>query len=185
MYGLPDFSLTDFSGRASTHVSDTRRFGPYGALIHSTDGTDSADWLLGGSDRAGSPASANYLINRDGGQIKLCPFERYPFHAGKSRFYYAGKWLRDSDVSQWFVGIELECTNEQSPTTAQYQSCAQRIYSLAVQLNWRWPYTILGHYAVATPLGRRSDPWLFDWGEFYGYLLQIVSMAGLAGLKGH
>lgn len=75
-------------------------------------------------------------------------------------------------------GIELECAWSEQPTFEQIDSCAEEIVFRARQYQWRWPFVIEGHYGVALPQGRRSDPWLLDWGSFMGRLF-VRSQAGL------
>lgn len=87
-----------------------------------------------------------------------------------------------NEVSELLVGIELECLDSQLPTYAQYDSLADLIIYLAGLYDWRWPFILYGHYAVARPLGRRSDPVNFDWGELMGRLYLRAKLAGVAGL---
>lgn len=179
---LKRYPIADVSWRASTSVSSVRRLSPIGALIHSSDGASSAPWLLGGSTLAGKPASANHLIGRAGERTKICPDSRYPYHAGHSRAQLVGKWRYDDEISQLLVGYELECTWAEQPTFEQVDSLAEQIVADAVQYAWRWPFIILGHYGVALPAGRRSDPWLFDWGGLMGRLYVRSLAASIGGL---
>jgi N-acetyl-anhydromuramyl-L-alanine amidase AmpD len=179
---LHRYPYSDISRRASLSVSHIRRASPIGALIHSTDGVNSADWLVGGSAVAGKPASANYLIGRKGQRTKLCADERFPYHAGNSRWYYNGVWRADDEVSELLLGYELECSWAESIIYEQYDSLAEQVIVDALRYGWRWPFVILGHYGVAIPAGRRSDPWLFDWGGFMGRLYVRAVAAGIGGL---
>lgn len=85
-------------------------------------------------------------------------------------------------MSQLLQGVELECLDTETPTYAQIDSLAQLVVYLAGQYGWRWPFLIYGHYAVARPLGRRSDPVNFDWGGLMGRLYVRSLDAGIAGL---
>lgn len=176
------YPYIDVSGRASLSVSSVRRTGPLGALIHSTDGVNSQAWLAGGSAAKGRPASANYLIGKHGERSKLCKDSRYPYHAGSSRCYLAGAWRYDNAVSELLLGYELECLWAEAPTYEQYDSLAEQIVADALHYGWRWPFILFGHYGVAIPAGRRSDPWLFDWGSLVGRLYVRAYAAGIGGL---
>lgn len=80
------------------------------------------------------------------------------------------------------MGIELEQLDTESPTFGMYDSLGELIVELGEQWAWRWPYIILGHYAVARPLGRRSDPTNFDWGWLLGRLYVRALAAQVPGL---
>lgn len=176
------YSYNDISRRASTRVSGIRRLSPVGALIHCTDGANSEAWLIGGSAERGKPASANYLIGRSGSRLKLCADDRYPYHAGEARAIIGGKWYYDDQISQLLLGYELEARWSEAVTYEQYDSLAEQIIIDAVRYLWRWPFILQGHYGVAIPAGRRSDPWLFDWGSLMGRLYVRAHAAGIGGL---
>jgi hypothetical protein len=72
--------------------------------------------------------------------------------------------------------------DEQSPTFEQLDSLAELIVERAGHYGWRWPFIILGHYAVARPHGRRSDPVNFDWGWFAGRLYVRAYAGQVPGL---
>lgn len=158
-----------------------RSIGARGALVHTTSGTNSLPWLEGGSADAGSPASAEYLVARNGSQFDLHLDENFAYHAGRSR-YELDRQYNNTEVSQVLFGIELECLDEQACTFEQYDSLAAVIVAIAPQWGWRWPFIILGHYAVARPLGRRSDPVNFDWGWLMGRLYVRALAAQIPGL---
>lgn len=158
------------------------RSGPVGALIHSTDGANSLDWLRGGSARAGKPASCDYLIDRDGTQHSICPPGRYPYHAGKGRLVYNNRLYQGDEVSQLLIGVELENLSDERCTFEQHDSLADLMVRMALTWGWRWPYYLVGHYETARPVGRRSDPQGFDWGGFMGRLYTRSLAVSLAGL---
>lgn len=166
---------------------DSRNGFPYsggrsGTLVHTTSGTSSLDWLLSGSTATGNPASADYLINRDGTRHKITPKGIVPYHAGISVAYINGRRFVDNNVSAILVGVELEQVAEQQVTYEQYDSLAELLTLLSVEFGWRWPYTIFGHYEVARPVGRRSDPCNFAWGDFMGRLYIRSKDAQIPGL---
>jgi len=72
--------------------------------------------------------------------------------------------------------------DNQYPTFAQFDSLAELIVERAGHYGWRWPFIILGHYAVARPQGRRSDPVNTDWGWLIGRVYIRAKTAGVAGL---
>jgi len=155
---------------------------PSGTLVHSSDGRDSLEWLLYKSAAAGHPASADYLIERNGTRHKIAPTGIRPYHAGVSTAYINGRRFTGDNVSAVLVGVELEQYGEEQITYEQFDSLAELIVHLSDVFGWRWPYTILGHYEVARPLGRRSDPVNFPWGDFMGRLYFHAKAAGVAGL---
>lgn len=156
---------------------------PRGTLVHTTSGTNSREWLQGGSCTQGNPAGADALIGRDGHQYILSGAKTYAYHAGNSRLYLEGP-LADDEVSEALVGVELECTQDQAPTFEQYDSLADLIVLYGLIWAWRWPYIIYGHYSVARPIGRRSDPVNFDWGTLMGRLYVRSMAAKVPGLVG-
>lgn len=181
-YEFDRYPYVDASWSASPGVSGIRGASPIGSLIHCTDGANSEAWLRGDSATAGRPASTNYLIARSGAATKLCPDYRYPYHAGASRCYLNGKWEYGDQVSELLVGYELECLWTEVPTYEQVDSLAALIVASAVQYGWRWPFILYGHNGVAIPAGRRSDPWLFDWGMLMGRLYVRAHASGIGGV---
>lgn len=155
---------------------------PIGTLLHTTSGTSSLDWLLHGAAAAGLPASADFLIDRNGTRHTIAPAGVIPYHAGVSVAYLHGRRFVNDQVSAMLIGIEMEQAGEQQVTYEQFDSCAELIVQLSDVFLWQWPYTILGHYEVARPLGRRSDPVNFSWGDFMGRLYYHAKVAGISGL---
>jgi N-acetyl-anhydromuramyl-L-alanine amidase AmpD len=182
MNGTGDYDYVDNSGSIDSRNIGDGRPSPIGALLHTTSGYSSLDWLLSGSARVGTPASADYLIDRNGTQHRLCPDGYYPYHAGKSALTYANRLYQGDEVSALLIGIELECADKQNCTFPQLDSLSSLIVRLSSQYGWRWPYVIFGHYEVALPVGRRSDPLGFDWGSFMGRLYVRSRAAGIGGL---
>lgn len=169
------------SARTSLSVCGNRAISPRGTLIHTTSGTDSLQWLQGGSAAAGRPAAADGLIARSGTRYIIVGATRYAYHAGKSYFHWDRDYSGD-EVSQILLGVELECLDAEEPTAEQIDSLAEYIVKQGQVWGWRWPYAILGHYAVARPLGRRSDPVNLDWGALMGRLYVRAHAAQVPGL---
>jgi len=178
---LVQYEQRDVSNNTDVCTSDSRSNPAAGTLVHSTSGTDSRNWLQGGSCRAGRPAGADYLIGKQGTRYQLQPHNRYAYHAGISRFTL-DRVYANNEVSEKLIGVELEYLDTEQPTFEQYDSLAELIVYIAPIWEWRWPFIILGHYAVARPLGRRSDPVSFDWGWLMGRLYVRAAQAGTPGL---
>ena len=177
MYELRDDS-SSFDSRNGFHGERN----PVGALLHTTSGTNSLNWLLYQSARSGTIASADYLVDRDGARHKIAPQGVIPYHAGVSVAYIHGRRFVNDQVSAMLIGVEMEQIAEQQVTYEQYDSLAELIVQLSDVFQWRWPYTIFGHYEVARPLGRRSDPVNFAWGDFMGRLYYHAKVSGIPGL---
>lgn len=175
------YERSNVSVRTDIRVCGHRTNSPWGTLVHTTSGTDSLSYLQGGSADAGNPASADALIARQGTQYLITPDGRFAYHAGQSIWQFDRYYVGD-EVSQALLGVELECLDTQSPTFEQYDSLADLILYFGTVYNWRWPFIILGHYAVARPLGRRSDPVNCDWGWLMGRLYVRALAAQTPGL---
>jgi N-acetyl-anhydromuramyl-L-alanine amidase AmpD len=178
---LVKYGHTDISADTSLLVCGARTLAPRGTCIHTTSGANSKEWLQGGSAASGTPASADCLIDRSGRRFWLSPSGRYAYHAGRS-LYTLDREYRNNEVSQILIGVELECLDTQAPTFEQLDSLAELLVAGATTQGWRWPFIILGHYAVARPLGRRSDPVNMDWGWLMGRLYVRALSAGVAGM---
>jgi len=85
-------------------------------------------------------------------------------------------------LNQLLMGVELECAENERCTLLQLDSLAETIVLEGYRYMWRWPYYIVGHYELARPLGRRSDPHGFDWGDFMGLLYARARDAQVPGL---
>lgn len=180
--GLRNYSLFDHSAAVNALNIGVGRPCVIGALIHTTNGADSLHWLITGSADAGRPASADYLISRDGTRHRICPRGYFPYHAGVSQLAYNGFVYRGDEVSRLLLGIELESRENELVTWPQIDSLAELVVSDPLAQGWRWPYYVRGHYDVARPLGRRSDPLGFDWGALAGRLYVRARASGVGGL---
>ncbi|WP_142811541.1 1,6-anhydro-N-acetylmuramyl-L-alanine amidase AmpD [Tepidiphilus olei] len=134
-------------------------------------------------DPAGHPAfasleglrvSAHYFIRRDGETIEFVPPDRRAWHAGLS--WWEGR-ERCNDFS---VGIELEGSDRQPFTPAQYE----RTGALVAALIRRYPGidAIAGHCHISP--GRKTDPGpFFDWYRFASSLpAPLAARSRIAGL---
>lgn len=107
--------------------------------------------------------SAHCLIERDGRITQYVGFEQRAWHAGLSCFDGREK------CNDFAIGIELEGSNAQPFTEAQYQSLA----ALTRQIMQYYPLItqerIVGHSDISP--GRKIDPGqYFDW-QYYRALL--------------
>lgn len=85
-------------------------------------------------------------------------------------------------VSERLLGVELECRDNELVTWQQIDSLAELIVQLSIVYGWRWPYYLIGHYEVARPIGRRSDPQGLDWGSLMGRLYYRAKLARVPGM---
>lgn len=182
MNGFSDYRVFDNSGTADARNFGDSRPSVVGTLVHTTSGTDSLYWLTRGSAASGNPASCDYLIERDGTRHRITPRGKYPYHAGKSSWTYNGATYVGDQVSARLLGVELENRDSEYCTDAQLDSLAELIVLEGIDRGWRWPYYVLGHYEVARPMGRRSDPQGFLWGNFMGRLYARAVAANVPGL---
>ncbi len=108
------------------------------------------------TDLAGLRVSAHCVIFRNGLVRQYVPFQYRAWHAGISEF--DGR----QNCNDFSIGIELEGTEHQPYTDAQYQS----LVLLTRQLMQDYPAItlgrIVGHQQIAP--GRKTDPGpSFDW----------------------
>lgn len=107
--------------------------------------------------------SAHFLIERDGRTTQFVSCLHRAWHAGQSCF--AGR----SNCNDFSIGVELEGTDDQPFTAAQYDS----LVVLSEALRSAYPLItgerITGHEHIAP--GRKTDPGpCFDW---QGYLARL------------
>lgn len=113
----------------------------------------------------GMQVSSHVLIRRDGTVMQFVPFNRRAWHAGDSRF--RGR-TRCNDFS---LGIELEGTDEDRYTNAQYRQLAAVIRAICAAYPAISNRNIAGHCDISP--GRKSDPGpAFDWLRLYDGLAQ-------------
>ncbi len=103
----------------------------------------------------GLRVSAHFFIRRDGALIQFVPCGLRAWHAGPSQ------WQGREQCNDFSVGIELEGTDTEPFTTAQYES----LDIVLSTLRRTYPITdIVGHSDIAP--GRKTDPGpFFDWGR--------------------
>ena len=111
----------------------------------------------------GLKVSCHLLIRRDGQMIQYVPLDRRAWHAGRSSF--CGR----DNCNDFSIGIEMEGSDEQPFTTAQYQaltSATQAIRRLYPRIT---PQRITSHARIAPQ--RKTDPGPhFDWPRYLASL---------------
>jgi len=107
----------------------------------------------------GLEVSAHLVIDRCGGMVQYVPFNRRAWHAGASCF--AGR----DNCNDYAIGIELEGTDEEAYTDAQYAQLSQLTKALMARYPTLSKTQILGHSDIAP--GRKTDPGpAFDWQRY-------------------
>lgn len=124
---------------------------------------DPEDRLFGLYHGPRQPASAHYLITREGEAYLLVPVEYQAFHAGLSE--YRGY----SNLNACSIGIENIGMRDQPFTEAQYRKNAE-ICSWLMKGHGLSIRRVVGHSDIAIPRGRKEDPGpLFDWMKLKRY----------------
>ncbi|MFV2032646.1 MAG: 1,6-anhydro-N-acetylmuramyl-L-alanine amidase AmpD [Gammaproteobacteria bacterium] len=100
--------------------------------------------------------SAHCLIERDGNIIQFVSFLDRAWHAGESF------WRGEQACNDFSIGIELEGTDDQNYTEAQYRQLSKLVTSLRSRYADIDSDAICGHSDIAP--GRKTDPGsAFDW----------------------
>ena len=102
---------------------------------------------------AGLRVSAHFLVRRDGELVQFVPVQRRAWHAGES------SWRGRGRCNDFSVGVELEGSDAERFTPAQYAALARLTRALRAHLPLR---QLAAHSDVAP--GRKSDPGPgFEW----------------------
>jgi len=104
--------------------------------------------------------SSHFLIRRDGVLLQFVPCSKRAWHAGQSL------WCGRQRCNDFSVGVELEGTDEEAFSDAQYES----LNELALALYARYPIKAsVGHSDIAP--GRKTDPGPhFSWSRYFSGL---------------
>jgi AmpD protein len=103
--------------------------------------------------------SAHLLIDRQGRLTQYVPFTRKAWHAGQS--CHGGR----ENCNDFSIGIELEGTDHEAFTPAQYDALVTVTHTLFQRFPALSPQTIVGHSDIAP--GRKTDPGPhFDWAHY-------------------
>lgn len=107
--------------------------------------------------------SAHLFIERDGEITQFVSFADRAWHAGASSFEGV------VNCNDYSIGIELEGTDDQGFTEAQYQQLTKVTRQLLLTYPTLTPERIAGHEHIAP--GRKTDPGpLFDWSRYFTLL---------------
>ena len=156
------YTFKDVSADTNREVIGMRTILRRGILLHETIGFSSLHYLQGGALSEGKKVSADYLISRTGDIYQITPPGYYAFHSGVARWQLYQE--SDRSINQGFVGVELEnnpSMGERIPAP-EYIALAWLIRQLCAvfEIDVR---NIVGHYQVALPSGRKSDPVTLNW----------------------
>ncbi|KES21651.1 MULTISPECIES: 1,6-anhydro-N-acetylmuramyl-L-alanine amidase AmpD [Pseudomonas] len=115
------------------------------------------------ADIAQMTVSAHFLIERDGSVFQFVSCNDRAWHAGVSRF--DGR----ENCNDFSIGIELEGTDDEPYSDAQYAALAELGRQLLRAYPAITPGRIQGHSDIAP--GRKTDPGpAFDWQRFLAAL---------------
>lgn len=117
---------------------------------------------------AGLQVSSHLLIERNGDIFQFVNFDDRAWHAGLSEF--AGR----TNCNDYSIGIELEGTDTEAYTDAQYLALAQVTGALITYYPQMTTDRITGHEHIAP--GRKTDPGpAFDWDRYHAMLKSELS----------
>ncbi len=116
--------------------------------------------------------SSHLLIDRAGALTQFVPFHRQAWHAGQSSFRGRER------CNEFSIGIEVEGTDHEPFTDAQYESLREVTLALFRSYPGLNADRIAGHSDIAP--GRKTDPGpRFDWKRYLAGL-PAASLAGEA-----
>jgi N-acetyl-anhydromuramoyl-L-alanine amidase len=116
-------------------------------------------------------ASSHLAVTRDGAVTQYVRFTDRAWHAGKSNF--EGR----EACNDFSVGVELEGTDTQPYTAAQYDRLAEIVAALCAAYPRLSPARLVGHSDIAP--GRKTDPGpAFDWPRARRLIAAAVSAYG-------
>lgn len=131
--------------------------------------TNSLDWDAHPYFRTieGMEVSAHLFIQRDGRVTQFVDFNERAWHAGRSSY------LAQAECNDYSIGIELEGSDFQAFTEAQYATLAPVIAAI----HHAYPQTrrhLTGHSDIAP--GRKTDPGpFFDWAKLRESVSALMS----------
>jgi AmpD protein len=108
----------------------------------------------------GLKVSAHFLVRRGGEVVQFVPVGLRAWHAGVS------SWRGRAACNDFSIGVELEGTEEEAFTEAQYASLAALVRALRSSVPLR---DVAAHSEIAP--GRKTDPGAhFDWARLLSTL---------------
>src|ERR1700678_1792100 len=118
--------------------------------------------------------SSHLAVTRDGAVTQYVRFTDRAWHAGKSHF--EGR----AACNDFSVGVELEGTDTQPYTAAQYDRLAEIVAALCAAYPRLSPARLVGHRDIAP--GRKTDPGpAFDWPRARRLIAEAASAASAYG----
>ena len=115
--------------------------------------------------------SSHLAVTRDGAVTQYVRFTDRAWHAGKSHF--EGR----EACNDFSVGVELEGTDTQPYTAAQYDRLAEIVAALCAAYPRLSPARLVGHSDIAP--GRKTDPGpAFDWPRARRLIAAVVPACG-------
>lgn len=116
--------------------------------------------------------SAHFVIDRNGEPTQFVSCDQRAWHAGQSAF--GGR----AGCNDFSIGIELEGTESEAYTPAQYQTLVALTQAIQLHYPAITNERITGHEDIAP--GRKTDPGpSFDWQHYRKALIQIGAMKNL------
>ena len=104
---------------------------------------------------AGLQVSSHFYVRRQGEVVQFVGCDKRAWHAGRST------WCERENCNDFSIGIELEGSDTQAFTTAQYRA----LWTLLEAVREYYPVTALAGHSDVAP-GRKTDPGpFFDWAE--------------------
>lgn len=150
----------DVSADTKESVTAKRVMGRAGIVLHSTEGLNSLDWLQGESAEAGTPASADFLIARNGNCYQITQRGWYAYHVGVAEWHSLEN--RRGFLNELLVGVELESHETNTPRYTNDQLIVSAALCRRLMEQHRFGVTnIVYHGQIAKPPGRRFDPVMF------------------------
>lgn len=179
--GQPVYPVVDLRGTALSDAVGSRGINPVGTCVHHTGGVNSLSTLTGHHGAGEEPVSADVLITKSGQRYLITRDNQWAFGVGKVNDTIQARY-EGVNLNEILLSAELEYLPLEGPTYEQYDSLAEQITIWALRWGWRFPYVIFGHYGIASPPGRKYDPYMLDWGELMGRLVVWTRANKVAGL---
>jgi N-acetylmuramoyl-L-alanine amidase len=127
---------------------------PVDTLVLHYTGVLSTESTLRWFARKDAKVSAHFVIGRDGEIVRCVEDDRVAWHAGVSQMPPPDN---RKNVNAFSLGIELVATPDSGFTDVQMSSLYE-IVTLVVAAYKIPPERVVGHKAIARPVGRKIDP---------------------------
>lgn len=127
-----------------------------GIVVHST-ANSTLSGVVSWFQNPQAYVSAHYIVGKDGRIVQMVYDHHRAWHAGRS------EWQGRPDLNSWTLGIEMVNLNDGIDPYPQVQY--QAVLALCRYLMGSYDISVdnvVGHYQVAVPAGRKTDPRGFD-----------------------